>query len=244
LTPQKGYRRGYAVAVLTGIEENQAVIWKVFSNVVKPEKTVHFNGARSDPKALYNFHEALVNALRPAMKEGVCSIILASPARTNYAEQFRQHIRSHHTWLMQGPSKTTLSEMIGSATTPAEVTVLTRNPKFRKIIAQTTEEENENLLELLEKRLNTSSQEPLVLYSLEEAEYHILSPWKAGKPKPDYLLLTDTYLSSSRQKNRLHRLMQVAANKQVKTQIVKADSPAGKRITQLSGIVCLQKLDY
>lgn len=239
MTPQKSYRRGYPVAALTGIEETQAAIWKVFSNVVKPEKTVHLNGARSDPKAVYNFHEAVVNTLRPTMKEGVRSIILASPARTNYAEQFRQHIRSHHAWLAQGPSKATFSEMTGSATTPAEVTVLTRNPQFQKIIAQTTEEETENLLELLEKRLNASSQDIIVLYSLEEAEDQIYSPWKPGKPKPEYLLLTDVYLSSSRQKNRLHRLMQVAANKQVKTRIVKADSPAGKRITQLSGIVCL-----
>ena len=33
-----GIQAGYAVAVLAGIEENQAILWRVFSNVVKPEK--------------------------------------------------------------------------------------------------------------------------------------------------------------------------------------------------------------
>lgn len=239
MTTKKSYKRGYPVAALLGIEENQASIWNVFSHVVKPEKTINLNGARNDQKALYNFHEATVNALRPTLREGVHSIIIASPPRSNYAEQFLQHIRNHHTWLTQGTNKATFSEITGSATTQAEVTVLTRNPQFRKIISQTTEEETENLLDLLEKRLNATTQDPLVLYSLEDAENQIYDTWKPSKPRPEYLMLTDLYLSSSRQKNRIHRLMQIATNKQVKSRIVKADSPAGKRITQLGGIVCI-----
>jgi len=62
---------------------------------------------------------------------------------------------------------------------------------------------------------------------------------KPGEPEPDYLLLTDMYLAKTRQKNRLHRLMQIAANRNVKTRIVNGESPAGKRITQLGGLICL-----
>ena len=61
------------------------------------------------------------------------------------------------------------------------------------------------------------------------------------KPKPEYLMLTDEYLSKSRQKYRVQRLMQVAANKGVKTRVISAESTAGKRLTQLGGIVCLAK---
>jgi stalled ribosome rescue protein Dom34 len=244
LNSKKNYKRGYAVAALTGINEKQAATWKVFSNVVKPDKIISLNGSRNDPKAIYNFHEAIVDALRPTIKEGVRSIIVTSASRTNYAEQFLQHIYSHHTWLTQGPSKASFSEMKGTATSPVEVTVFTRNSEFRKIIAQTTAAETENILELLEQRLNASTPNPLVLYSLKESEDKIYDSWKPGKPKPEYLLLTDKYLSSNRQKNRLHRLMQIASNKQVKTRIVKLDSPAGKRITQLGGIILVQKLDY
>jgi stalled ribosome rescue protein Dom34 len=62
-----------------------------------------------------------------------------------------------------------------------------------------------------------------------------------GKPQPEYLLLTDEYIACTRQKGRLHRLMQVAQNRQVKTRVISAESNAGKRLTQLGGIVCLAK---
>jgi stalled ribosome rescue protein Dom34 len=106
-------------------------------------------------------------------------------------------------------------------------------------VGETTTQETENLLELLEKNLNATGPEPLVLYSLEEIEDKILGAWLPGKPKPDYLMLADTYLSGARQRGRLQRLIQVAANRKVKSRIVKADSPAGKRLLQLGGMVCI-----
>ncbi|MCW4009643.1 MAG: hypothetical protein NWF05_03365 [Candidatus Bathyarchaeota archaeon] len=237
----KAYRRGYPVAVLVGLNENQTALWKVYSQVVKPEKTVHLNGYRSDQKALYNFHESIINAIRPAIKEGVKSIVLASPPRTNYAAEFIRHVREHHTWLSQGQSKASFAEIGGAAITKHDVTTLTRTPEFRKIVGETAMEETENLLELLEKRLNLPSQEPLVLYSMEEIEDKILGSWIIGKPKPEYLLVTDTFLSGSRQRNRLQRLMQIATNKGVKTRVVNSKSAAGKRLLQLGGVVSILK---
>jgi stalled ribosome rescue protein Dom34 len=237
----KGYKRGYPVAILAGLEETHAVLWKVFSKVVKPEKTLTINGTRNNPKALYNFHESIINALRPTLKEGVRSIILVSPARTNYAQEFTAHVREHHTWLIQGSNKAAFSEITGSANTPSQVAALTRPQAFRQLICETTAEETENLIEILEKRLSASEENDLVLFSLKEAESLILSKHKTSRPKPEYLLLTDKYLSDNREKNRLHRLMQIAANRRVKTRVVNAESPAGVRLTQLGGIVCIAK---
>ncbi len=244
---KKGYRRGYAVAVLVGIEESSAVLWKVFSNVVKHEKNIPSGGTRSDSKALYNFHESIISALRPSLKEGVRSIILASPTRTSYAQDFTAHVRAHHAWLTQGSSKATFSQITGSADTLPNVTALVRRPEFKQIIGEAALEETESIIDLLEKRLNTQSRESLVLYSLEEIEDLVYSPssdttGKGAKTKPEYLVLTNKYLSESRQKNRLHRLIQIAANKHIKTRIIDADSPAGKRITQLGGIVSLARI--
>jgi stalled ribosome rescue protein Dom34 len=233
------YKRGYPVAILLGLEENQGDLWKIYSNVAKHEKTLQICGERNDPKALYNFHEAIINALRPTLKEGVKSVILASPAKSNYAKNFINHVQSHHSWLTQGPNKAALSEITGSADTLPNVTALTRNPAFHQIISETTSEETETLIDLLEKRLNTPNQDTLVLYSLKEIENLIFSPRKPSKPKPEHLILTDKYLSNSRQKNRLHRLMQIAQNRNVKTRIVNAESPAGIRIAQLGGITLL-----
>jgi stalled ribosome rescue protein Dom34 len=238
---QRGYQRGYAVAILVGLQEDRTVLWKVFSHVVKPEATVMLDGTRSDTKALYNFHEKIVNALRPAVKEGVGSVMVASPARCNYGEKLLQHIRDHHAWLTQGTSKTAFSQMTGTATTKAEVTVLTRDPAFRRITEETTAEETENLLDLLEKRMNTQDGVGVVLYSLEEVENAVLCTWTPGKPKPDYMLVTDSFASTPRIRGRIQRLIQIASNKGVKTRIVKAESPTGKRLLQLGGIVCLTR---
>jgi stalled ribosome rescue protein Dom34 len=82
-----------------------------------------------------------------------------------------------------------------------------------------------------------------VLFSLEEAENLILKRQKPSRPKPEYLMLTDRYLADTREKNRLNRLMQIAKNKHVKTRVISAESPAGKRLTQLGGIVCLAQVE-
>jgi stalled ribosome rescue protein Dom34 len=171
----------------------------------------------------------------------VKSIIVASPPKTTYSQEFLSHIKAHYTWLLQGPNKTIFSEITGSATSPQQVAALTKSLSFKELITETTAQETENLLEILEKRLNTNDR--LVLFSLEEAESLILAQQTVGKPAPEYLLLSNNYLANSRQKNRVHRLMQIAANKNVKTRIVNAESNAGSRINQLGGLVCLAKIE-
>ncbi len=236
---RKAYRRGYPVAVLVGIESDHAALWQVFSQVAKQQQTIALNGNRSDSKATYSFHEAIVNALRPTLKEGVRSVIIASPTRTTYAQDFVSHIKAHHAWLIQGANKAAFSTITGSASSPQQVATLTKTGTFKELISETTAQETENLLEILEKRLNATDN--MVLFSLQEAESFILNPQGEGKPKAEYLMLTDEYLSKSRQKYRVQRLMQVAANKGVKTRVISAESTAGKRLTQFGGIVCLAK---
>lgn len=236
---KRRYRRGYPVAILIGLEDDTAVLWKVFSNVAKQDKTIRVNGTRNNPKDLYNFQESLINELRPTLKEGVRSIILVSPARTNYHQELIKHVHEHHKWLVQGPNKAVFSKITGSASTRSQVAALTRTYTFQQIISKTTEEETENLIEILEKRIINTDNNELVLFSLQEAEKLILSRQKQSEPKPEYLILTNRYLSDNHEKSRLHRLMQIATNKKVKTRIIDAESPAGKRLTQLGGFLCL-----
>ena len=238
----KSYRRGYPVAVLIGIDQNQAALWQLFSQVSKHQQSIALDNDRNDPKSLYNFHETILNAIRPILREGIRSIIIASPSKTDYSQQFLNHIKSHHNWLSQGPSKAVFSPITGSASTASQVAALTQTSMFKQLISDTTAEETENLLEILEKRLNTSDN--LVFFSLPESEHLILDTQAIGKPKSEYLMLTDEYLSRSRQKYRVQRLMQIAANKGVKTRVISSESTAGKRLTQLGGIVCLAKRKY
>lgn len=233
----RNYRRGYPVAVLIGIEQDHAVIWQIFSQVAKPQQTIRLVGERRDQKALYNFHEAIVNALRPTFKEGVKSLIIASAPRTSFAQDLKSHISGHHTWLLQGPNKATISLIVGSASAAPQVQALTQKQEFKQLIQENAQEETENIIEILEKRLN----ENLVLFSLEEAENLILTTQAPGKSQPDFLLLTDDYLAGCRQRNRIYRLMQIARNKKIQTRVIDAESAAGARITQLGGIVCITK---
>jgi stalled ribosome rescue protein Dom34 len=235
----KNYRRGYPVAVLVGIEVDHAALWHIFSQVAKPQQTIPINGDRKDTKALYSFHETIINALRPVLKEGVRSIVVASPSRTNYAQDFLSHIKAHHAWLLQGTNKASISQITGSASSPPQVAALTKTSGFKQLIQENAAEETENLLEILEKRL--SKTDNLVLFSLQEAETIILNPQPQGKPQPEYLMLTTDYLAGTRQKNRVNRLMMIAAKNGVKTRVIDAESKAGARLTQLRGIVCLAK---
>ncbi len=238
MAPKSGYRRGYAVAVLVGLEDGSAAVWKVFSRVVKPETTLRLDGNRNNSKAAYNFHEAIINSLRPTLKEGVRTVVLVSPPRTVWTREFTEHVNRHHAWLTQGANKITFMEITGSASTLSQVATLTRTPTFQELVKEATSEETLGLLDLLESRLNSSQSSNVVLYSLDEAEDVILYSRK-GNLKPECLLLNDKYLANSRQKGRLNRLIQVAANKKIRTRIVDAESPAGKRLNQLGGIVCL-----
>jgi len=232
----KSYRRGYPVAVLIGVEADHAALWQIFSQVAKPQQQIPLS-ERRDQKARYSFHEAIINALRPTLKEGVRSIIIASPPKTSFGQELQSHITAHHAWLTSGTNKATISLISGSASSPPQVAALTQKASFKELIAQNAAQETENLLELLERRLN----ENLVSFSLVEAENLVMDVQPPGKPQPDYLLLTNDYLSAIRQKNRVHCLMQVAQNKQVKTRVIDAESAAGARLTQLGGIVCLTK---
>jgi len=56
---------------------------------------------------------------------------------------------------------------------------------------------------------------------------------------PDYILITEDFRLKHRR--RINRLLQVAANKDVKTRIIKSDTPEATRITQLGGLVCMLK---
>jgi stalled ribosome rescue protein Dom34 len=175
------------------------------------------------------------------LKEGLRSIIVTSPPKTSYAQDFLNHINTHHSWLIQGSFKAVFSTITGAASTTTQVASLTKTTVFKQLVSETTAEETEYLIEIIEKRLNETGN--LVRFSLEEAENIILTKQVTGKPKPEYLLLTDNYLSGSRQRNRIQRLLQIAKNRKVKTRILNAETAAGKRLTQLGGLVCLTRLE-
>jgi stalled ribosome rescue protein Dom34 len=236
---KRRYRRGYPVAVLLGFEADHAAIWRIFSRVAKPSSKVELAGRRTDEKILYNFHEQVIDALKPILREGVKSIVAAAPARTAYATEFMEHVRKHHRYLIQSKSqnRANFAEIVGSADSRDQVAELVKTPQFTKMIADTTSEEADSIVNLLEKHLYGTGDGAVVLYSLKEIEDIIYDRNRKDDFGNAHLLLTDQYLAASRSKNRIHRLLQIAQNKKVKTRIVNAETAAGARISQFGGIV-------
>jgi stalled ribosome rescue protein Dom34 len=233
------YRRGYPVALLVGFEDDHAMLWRIFSRVVKLSHRLQVEGKRTDEKALYNFHESVVNAIKPVLKEGVRTIVVSAPPRTTYAQDFLQHVQKHHRYLMQpkNPNCANFAELVGSADDRSKVAELVKNKQFTKQIAETTSEEADRIVNVLEKHLYRSGDGTVVLYALKEIEDIIYDRNKKDDFVNAYLLLTDQYLAGSKNKNRIHRLLQIAQNKKVKTRIVNAETAAGSRISQFGGIV-------
>jgi stalled ribosome rescue protein Dom34 len=236
---KQGYKRGYPVALLVGFENANAVLWHVFSHVVKLHLTLELGGKRTDERVLYNFHESVVEALKPMLKEGVKSIVVVAPMKTTYAADFLDHVRKHHGYLMQSKSsnRATFAMLVGSADQPQRVAELVKTKEFRELIAETISEEADHTVNILEKYLYSIDSNCVVLFSLREIEDMVYNRERNNDFRTEYLMLTDKYLAEAEDKNRIHRLLQISQNRKVKTRIVKAETVAGKRISQFGGIV-------
>lgn len=232
---KRGYKRGYPVALLVGFEQAHAALWQVFSHVVKPHRTLKLAGRRTDERALYDFHESVLNALRPVLKEGVRSVVVTAPTKTNYTVDFMDHVRKHHAYLLQskGPNKVTFAELVGSADQFHSVAELVKTKEFRELVVATTSGEADQIVSIIERSLSSNQ---LVLFSLKEIEDAVYNQEKDDFSAA-YLVLTDKYLAESGYKHRIHRLQQISANKKAKTRIIDAETPAGKRITQFGGLI-------
>jgi stalled ribosome rescue protein Dom34 len=227
------------VALLVGVEAEHAVLWRIYSRVVKLSLRLELDGKRVDNTALYNFHESLVDSLKPVLKEGVKTIVVAAPARTSYATDFMNHINKHHRYLIQSkrPNRANFAELVGSAEDRKKVAELVKSRKFTNLIAETTSEEADQAVNSLEKHLYSADSNASVLYSLKEIEGIVYNLEKGRELRTENMLLTDKYLAECKQKNRINRLLQIAKNKKVKTRIINAETPAGSRISQFGGIV-------
>jgi stalled ribosome rescue protein Dom34 len=233
---RRGYRRGYPVAVLIGFDRSRAVLWRVFSQVVKPHSTIE--APRGGKRERYNYHEAVVNALRPILKEGVGSVVVVAPARTSYVKEFLDHVAKHQPWMTRGAGSATFTGIVGSATTQEEVSALVRTGEVQRAIGTSAAGEADRIKGLLESRLAQDDASP-ILYSLYEIEELIFGQWVKGRPAPEHLILTDRFLAAHRR--RAQRLMEASRSRGTRAYIIGVKTAAGQRVEQLGGMVLLTR---
>jgi stalled ribosome rescue protein Dom34 len=236
---KRRYRRGYPIAVLLSFEDDHAILWQIFSHVIKRLTRLELSGKRIDDKVLYNFHESVVYALKPVLNEGVRTIIVTAPMGTTYTQEFLDYVKKHHRYLIYSKrsNRANFAELVGSADDRTKLSELTKTKKFTDIISETTSEEADQLVNCLQKHLYSVNNDSVVLYSLKEIENIIYRLKKDRGSKTEYLLLTDNYLAECKQKDRINRLLQIARNKEVKIRVVNAITAAGNRINQFGRIV-------
>lgn len=250
MAKKKRQKRGFLVALLVGFNEQAIHIWKVFSQTIRGFKLIKLarKWKYADNKQQYHFHEDLVNAIRPIIKEeGIKSILLASPPKTDYSSRFIEHVNKHHQWLVRsrGDNQVSFGQIIGIARTLEEASILIAKEESVEIINETTSDEADLIINHLEKSINANNQNIMVLYGLKEIEDFVYKGGKKDKSageKADYLVLTDIFLDAHKQKNRIHRLIQIAENKGVLTRIISSESSSGSRINQFGGIICFKKV--
>ena len=243
---KKRPKRGHPIALLIGLHDNDAVFWRVFSETIRPHFKINRGRKRRNQSKmqLYHFHEAIINTLRPVIKEGIRSVILLSPPKEEYSEEFLSHVNKHHSWLIKkGDNQVVFSKIIGNqAKTQKDVYYLKTQEHFKEIVDKTSNQEGLLILAELGKIINKNERFSKVLYTWKEIEHELkLLKQNPNLPKPSYITLTEEYLNNPKNRNRTHRILQIARNLEIKTKIVNIESEAGIIVEKFGGLVCYFK---
>jgi stalled ribosome rescue protein Dom34 len=239
-------KRGHQVAILIGLHENDAVFWRIFSESIRFYSRIKRGRKRKsqNKKHLYHFHEEIINVLRPLIKEGIRSVILLSPPKEPYSNEFLNHINKHHLWLLKrGDKQVVFSKIIGNqAKSQKDVYYLKTLDSFREIVAKTSNQEGLLILEELKEIINKNEKFSKILYTWREIDYEMRLIKKNPKlPKPNYIILTDEYLNDPKNRNKIQRILQIAKNFEIKTKIVQLESEAGAIVEQFGGLICYSR---
>jgi stalled ribosome rescue protein Dom34 len=199
-----------------------------------------------DNKQKYNYFEDLVDLIRVVIKEGLKSILLASPPNESNSKNFLDHVNKHHRWLVhsKGYNRVSFGEIIGNANSLEAARFLISQNKSLDILSETTTNELNQIVDKLNKLIKTGDPNKLLLYDLKEIENLIYGKNKrdlSGADLLDFLVTTESKLNNPKKRNRIHRLIQIATNKGVKTKTISEENPAVENFNQLGGIVAFKK---
>ncbi|MBY8981799.1 MAG: hypothetical protein KGD57_02550 [Candidatus Lokiarchaeota archaeon] len=248
-------KRGFLKNIIITFESKQAIIWKVYSERVEKITIIKLNKKYeyTEKKQIYHYFENIINDIRDFIQKGLRSILIINPIKKQYNNDFLNHIKSHQKWLLdkKNPNSISIRTLIGSIKNSDDIVELINSKQYNEAVKSATTDEDDQIIGILEKRLH-NTKDGLVLYSLNEIEDLI---YRGGKKKkkfkplklnPEYLILTTNYLNNHRQKNRLHHLLQIVRNREIKTKIINSENPSGIFIDSLGGITCFLKVksDY
>ncbi|MCK4384441.1 MAG: hypothetical protein KAW66_14165, partial [Candidatus Lokiarchaeota archaeon] len=128
------------------------------------------------------------------------------------------------------------------AKTQKDVFYLKTQEYFKDIIDETSNQEGLLILEELTEIINRNEKFSKILYTWREIDHELrLIKRNPNLPKPNYIILTEEYLKNPKNRNKTHRILQIAKNLEIKTKIVSQESEAGAIVDQFGGLVCYFK---
>lgn len=204
-------------------------MYNIFSESIKLDKGINKN--TND----YNFFEAIIDRLRPNIKKGIKTILIASSDKKCFQE-FYDHIEKHQRWLISGYelNQVTIDYIEGSARDLDSVQILLEESGLQRTIKQAAREENNRIMKVLEKRLGTPEGINSLFFSLKEVEDILYKDVSLL----EIILLTTTF--SNNHRRRTQRLLQIAQNKGIKSMIIETNTPVGARLSQFGGLIGLK----
>ena len=243
---KKRAKRGHPIAILIGLHDNDAVIWRIFSETIRLHFKINRGRKRrnQNERQIYHFHEEIINALRPIFNEGIRSVILLSPPKEKYSDEFLNHVNKHHSWLIKkGDKQVVFSKIIGNqAKTQKDVYYLKTQDYFKDIVNETSNQEGLLIIEELTEVINKNEKFSKILYTWREIDHELkLINQNPNLPKPNYITLTKEYLKNPKNRSKTHRILQIAKNLEIKTKIVSKESEAGAIVDKFGGLVCYFK---
>jgi stalled ribosome rescue protein Dom34 len=147
--------------------------------------------------------------------------------------------------LKKGDIQVVFSKIVGNqAKTQKDVYYLKNQELFKNIVNQTSNQEALLILDKLKEIINKNEKFSKILYTWKEIDYELrLINRNPNLPRLNYIILTEEYLNNPRNRNKMHRVLQIAKNLEIKTKVVKIESEAGAIVESFGGIVGFLK-DY
>ena len=244
---RKRVKRGHPIAILIGLHDNDAVFWRIFSETIRLHYKINRGRKRKSQNKmhLYHFHEEIIDTLRPIISEGIRSVILLSPPKEEYSDEFLNHVNKHHPWLLKkGDKQVVFSKIIGSqAKTLKDVYYLKTQEYFKEIVDETSNQEGLLILDELTELINKNEKSSKILYTWREIDYELRRfKQNPNLTKQNYIILTEEYLKNPKNRNKTQRILHIAKNLGIKTKIVSQESEAGAIVDQFGGLVYYFKL--
>ncbi|MBN1800022.1 MAG: hypothetical protein JW891_00860 [Candidatus Lokiarchaeota archaeon] len=110
--------------------------------------------------------------LRPIIKEGIRSVILFSPPKQRYSDEFLDHVTKHHPWLIKGANQIAFSNIVGNqAKNQKDLYYLKTQEYFNNIVNETSNRDGMLILEELTEIVNKNKKFSKILYTWKEIDY-------------------------------------------------------------------------